>query len=70
MTLEDLEQLREKLLALRLKGLDSYELADGHKVEYRSDAALGAAIAAADREITKLRGSRPRSIQFVSSKGL
>lgn len=64
----DLETWRDALLKARLRGVRTVET-DGHKVEYRSDAEMAAAIAAADAEIARRQNQRITDIKLSVSKG-
>ena len=69
-TLTELQGWRDALLQTRLSGTRVVEH-DSRRVEYRSDAELAAALAAADRAITDMQaGPRVTAIIFNTSKGI
>jgi len=68
--LQNLGELRNKLQVARLEGVKSVRDSDGSLVEYRSDAEMAAAIAAADAEIAAFVRPQPKTIYLRTSKGL
>lgn len=70
-TLADLIAQRDALFAARLKGIREVRDASGEAVVYKSDTEMAAALAACDREISALSGTRhPKTIIFRTSKGI
>jgi len=70
-TAAELQVWRDKLFALRAKGVRSFQDQNGEMVSYTSDREMSAAITALDREIASLSGVRsPSTIRFHTSKGL
>jgi len=68
-------ETRAALLDARLRGIRSVRDAGGGSIEYKSDAEMAGALAAADREIALLSGDggrlrRRSTILFSTSKGL
>ncbi len=70
LTLEQLQQFRDRLLSSRMSGVLSVTDQNGERVEYKTDAQMAGAIAACDREIAALSGRPARTILFRTSKGL
>jgi hypothetical protein len=72
-TLEELQSRRDALFRARAGGVRSVSIpaAGGgtRAVEYKSDSEMAAAIAALDREMSKLQGGRSPDIVFTTSKG-
>lgn len=69
MDLATLQQWRDKLFEMRMKGVRSFTDQNGESVSYASDREMAAAIAAADREIAAMSGGRnPSTIYFRSQK--
>jgi hypothetical protein len=66
----DLTQWRDALLAARLNGMRRVRDANGEEIEYRSDAELARAIAAADALIAAASKPPITTIRFHTSKGL
>ena len=60
--LATLQQWRDKLFEMRMKGVRSFTDQNGESVSYSSDREMAAAIAACDREIAGLQ--RPHTIVF------
>ena len=68
---DELARLRDELIRARARGIRTLEY-DGKRVTYTSDAEMAAAIADLDRRITNstARGASPRTVSFVTSKGV
>jgi hypothetical protein len=67
----DLVAWRDALISARLKGIRSVQDSDGSRIEYKSDAEMRAAIAAANDMIAAAGQSPPfNTIRFTTSKGL
>jgi hypothetical protein len=64
----DLIAWRDRLVEARMMGTRAVQDADGSRVEYRSDAEMARAIAAADTMIAA--GQPVTTIRFSTSKGL
>lgn len=65
MTAADLQAARDKLFAMRAKGIRSFRDQNGEEVSYSSDREMAAALAAIDRELSALSGARnPHTIVF------
>lgn len=70
-SLADLQRWRDALFEARANGVRSLRDQNGEELTYSSDREMAAALAALDREIASLSGSRPPStIIFRTSKGL
>lgn len=69
-TLDDLTRWRAALLESRLHGVRRVRDQNGEEVEFRSDAEMARAIAAADREIAAVGRPAPNAFTFRTSKGL
>lgn len=70
-TAADLQAWRDKLFALRVRGIRTFRDQNGEEVSYSSDREMAAAIAAIDRELAGLAAPRsPSTIIFRTSKGL
>jgi hypothetical protein len=67
-SLNDLILWRDWLVAARMTGTRAVQDADGSRIEYRSDAEMARAIAAADAMIAA--GQPVTTIRFSTSKGL
>lgn len=65
----DLQAWRDALVKARMSGVRRVRDSSGEEVEYRSDAEMKAALAAAD---AALAGASPpvKTIRFTTSKGL
>lgn len=70
LTLEQLQQFRDKLVSARMSGVLSVTDSNGERVEYKTDFQMAAAVAACDRELAALSGRPARTIIFRTSKGL
>ena len=69
--LADLIKSRDALKLARLNGARRVRDASGEEIEYRSEAEIARAIAAAERDIAALQGEpMPKTILFRTSKGL
>lgn len=68
LTLEQLQQFRDKLVTSRMSGVLSITDQNGERIEYKTDAQMAAAIAACDRELAALSGRPARTIVFRTSK--
>lgn len=68
-TLADLEAQLATLRKHRANGIRSVEYA-GHRVEYKTDSEMAAAIADVERQIAALQGGRVTTVLIHSSKGL
>lgn len=66
--LADITAWRDALEKARLRGVRSVRDASGEQVEFKSDAEMAAAIAAADRAIATRQPIH--TIRFTTSKGL
>jgi hypothetical protein len=70
MTLEEMIEQRDVLLAARFRGLRTVEI-DGRRVTYASDTEMAAAITDLERRIAAAQeGGRKRRILTSASKGL
>lgn len=67
-SISDLQAWRDALFAARLRGVRTVE-AEGNRIEYRTDAEMAAAIAAADAEIARRQNQRITDIKVSCSKG-
>lgn len=68
---DELARLRDELIRARARGIRTLEY-DAKRITYTSDAEMAAAIADLDRRINTAtaRGASPRTVSFVSSKGV
>lgn len=70
MTLEEMTQQRDALLAARFRGVRTVEI-EGRRITYAIDAEMAAAIADLERRIAdETVGARRRVVRTAASKGL
>ena len=68
----DLAEMQAQLEALRKRradGVAGYEV-DGHRMDFRRDSELAAAIADLESRIAATQGTAIRKVRITSSKGL
>ena len=71
LTLHQLQVARDSLVEARATGVMTFRDQNGEIVTYKSDREMASALAAVDREIAALSGTRPaHTIRFNTSKGL
>lgn len=70
LTLDQLTQARDALLAARAGGVRRFRDQNGEEVEYKSDLQMAATLASLDRQIAELAGRRTSTtLHFRTSKG-
>ncbi len=69
-TLDQLILWRDALLEARYQGVRRVRDSSGDEIEYRSDAEMAKAIAAASAQIEQFGRGYPRTIYLRTSKGL
>lgn len=65
-----LEEMRDILLVSRASGTRLVQFGDNHRVEYKTDAEMAAALADLDRRISLISRPKAKAIRFGTSKGL
>lgn len=69
-TVADLIKWRDELFEARLSGVRRVRDQNGEEIEFRSDAEMARAIAAADSAIAAAQRAPKSTFQFQTSKGL
>ena len=70
LTPERLLAARDSLIEARATGVLTFRDQNGEQVNYKSDREMASALAALDREIAAVGGTRPtHTIRFSTSKG-
>lgn len=69
-TLQNLIGWRDSLIENRLSGVREVTDQNGEKVTYKSDSEMSDALSYADNQITQFNRALPKTINFITSKGL
>lgn len=69
-TLQNLIGWRDSLIESRLSGVREVTDQNGEKVTYKSDGEMSDALSYADNQIAQFNRALPKTINFITSKGL